>query len=102
MDSRHTEEQRLDQPVTPDAEDDDFFREINDRILELGHRFGLQEDELELVCESDDSGCTARVVIPADDFERLRAEDGHHLVVEGHERSGRVVFRGDGYVVVEA
>ena len=35
--------------------DDDFPREVNENILEIGERFGLYEELLELVCECCDS-----------------------------------------------
>jgi hypothetical protein len=81
---------------------DDVFREINERIVELGERFGFREEPLlELVCECDDRCCTQRVSIPPDAYEDVRAHSGRHLVHEGHERAGRVIADGDGYVVVE-
>jgi hypothetical protein len=73
---------------------------VNDRILELGERFGSHEEPLELICECEDGSCTDRVSISAEEFAELRAEDGLHLVAEGHSRSGRVVRRRAGYIVV--
>jgi hypothetical protein len=39
--------------------------------------------------------------IPSAEYEQVRAARRRHVVVAGHEHSGRVVERGDGYVVVE-
>ena len=73
---------------------------MNDRILELGERFGFREEPLELICECENGSCTERVSISAQEFAELRATDGLHLVAEGHTRSGRVVRRSADYVVV--
>jgi hypothetical protein len=86
-------------PPTP-AEPDDLFREINDRIIELGERFGLREERLELICECEDPSCTERVGIAHAEFAELRTAHGSRLVADGHEHSARIVGHGDGYVVV--
>ena len=80
-----------------------LFREINERIVELGARFGYRDEALlELLCECADGGCTERINVPPEAYEEARSTDGRSVVVDGHEHSGRVVGRGDGYVVVEA
>jgi hypothetical protein len=38
---------------------EDLFRAVNDRIMELGKQFGVDEEPLELICECENSGCTA-------------------------------------------
>jgi hypothetical protein len=94
-----TEEQRL--PQEPRLEGaDDFFREVNARILELGKRFGFQEERLELICECEDAACTERVCISAEKFAELRDAAGLHLVAAGHSHAGHVVGSGKGYLVV--
>ena len=100
MESRHRTEER--ERPTPQRSDcgDDLFREVNDRIMELGQRFGVDELPLELICECDDSSCTHRVEISAGAFARLRDIEGLHLVAADHSHPGRVVGRGDGYLVV--
>jgi hypothetical protein len=80
---------------------DDFFREVNERIAELGERFGIQEETLALVCECDDTGCTLHLSVPASEYRNVRGSRGWHVVSSGHEPSGRIVARGEGYVVVE-
>ena len=70
------------------------------RILELGQRFGFRGEPLSLVCECEDGSCTERVAISAEEFAELRATAGLHLVADGHVRSGRVIRRNGGYIVV--
>ncbi|HVD12192.1 MAG TPA: hypothetical protein VNB46_03065 [Gaiellaceae bacterium] len=101
MDGHYTTEDRGLEQQPPPAALDDFFREVNDRIVELGTRFGFRDDTLELICECDDSACTAHICIPSAEYERVRVSKRRHVVLDGHERSGRVVARRDGYVVVE-
>jgi hypothetical protein len=94
-----TQEQELSTTPRPVAADG-LFREVNDRILELGERFGFRGEPLELICECENGSCTERVSISAEEFAELRAKDGLHLVSEGHTRSGRVIQRSAGYIVV--
>ena len=74
------------------------MREVNENIAELGERFGLHEETLELMCECGVPGCTERIQVPADEYERL-ATAGRRIVVPGHER-GRSFREHDGYVVL--
>ena len=100
LEGQYTTEDRGVEQESPPALDD-FFREVNDRIVELGTRFGFRDETLELICECDDSGCTQHMSISTADYEQVRLEQRRHVVVAGHEHSARVVDRGDGYVVVE-
>jgi hypothetical protein len=79
---------------------DDFFREVNERIIELGERFALGEDTLELICECADTTCTQHVSIACADYAQVREAPGRRVVIAGHEHTCRVVARGGGYVVV--
>jgi hypothetical protein len=100
LDGQYTTEDRGVEQQPPPAFDD-FFREVNDRIVELGTRFGFRDETLELICECDDSACTKHMSISSAEYEQVRTAQRRHVVVAGHEHSGRVVGRGDGYVVVE-
>ncbi len=76
---------------------DDFVREVNENIAELGERFGLHEETLELICECGDSACAERVAVPADEYERLHAE-GRRIVALAHADGAE---RRAGYAVVD-
>jgi hypothetical protein len=82
---------------------DDLFREVNERIVELGRRFGIQDSQLELLCECKDGACTERVLISPLEYAEVRLVACRHIVVPGHEPAGRghVVERRAGYVVVD-
>lgn len=80
--------------------DDDFVREVNESILELGERFGLHEERLELGCECGDHSCREHLAVPTADYERLVHQGDYLVVAPGHEH-GRVLRRGNGYVVCD-
>jgi hypothetical protein len=95
-----TTEDRRDVQATPPPVSDDFFREVNARILELGSRFGLGSETLELICECGDTTCTERFSILCSAYAEVREAAGRRVVVTGHERTCGVIARGDRYVVV--
>ena len=70
-----------------------LFRDVNERIAESAKRFYAQEAEF--VCECADPGCTERVHASLDEYEKVRQDGTHFLVVPGHEdaRVERVVAR---------
>ena len=71
---------------------------MNESIVELGERFGLRGETLELLCECQSPHCSERVVIPLEEYERLH-EAGRHVVALGHEPGGGA-GSGEGYAVV--
>ena len=76
----------------------DFVREVNENIAELGERFGLHGETLQLICECGDPSCAERIEVPADEYERLHAA-GRRIVAPGHARSA-ASERHVGYAVV--
>jgi hypothetical protein len=77
---------------------DDFVREVNENIAELGERFGLHEETLQLICECGESGCAERVEVPADEYERLHAA-GRRIVAPVHAEDASEARAG--YAVVD-
>lgn len=79
------------------------FREVNERLRELGESFSLVSELAEFVCECGNSGCTERVQMPLSDYESIRSDPKWFLVVKGHELPDyeRVLSEYEGYVVVE-
>jgi len=100
LNGRQTADDRATAEPQPRQDQDDFFREVNERIVELGERFGLGEKTLALICECGDTTCTTRLSVPCTEYEQVRETPGRRVVVAGHERATAVVMRGDGYVVV--
>jgi hypothetical protein len=85
------------------AQNEVVFREVNERLRELGKSFSVVGEPAEFVCECGDSGCTDRVQMPLSDYERVRSNPKWFLVVKGHEELDYevVVKEEDGYVIVE-
>jgi hypothetical protein len=83
------------------AKTESFFRDVNERIAESAERFGAEEAEF--VCECHDAGCTHRVESTLEQYEEVRSDPTHFLLVDGHEADDieRVVARRRGGVVVE-
>jgi hypothetical protein len=78
-----------------------IFREVNERIAELGEVPHLVEAEF--VCECADASCNEQVRLSQAEYEAVRAEPVRFFVVPGHERAGidRVVEAHEHYLVVD-
>jgi hypothetical protein len=85
------------------GENEVLFREINERLRELGEAHSLVGEESEFVCECGSSSCTERVVMPLATYEEIRSSPTRFFVIKGHELPDyeRVVAENDHYVVVE-
>ena len=63
------------------------FRELNERLRELGERFGVGDNEmLDLVCECGTETCTQRIAMSPSEYEELRADPGQFAIVPGHDQ----------------
>ena len=83
------------------ANTESLFRDVNERIAESAQRF--ESPDAQFVCECAEAACTERVSAPLDDYEQVRSDATHFLLVPGHEdeRVERVVERRRRYQVVE-
>jgi hypothetical protein len=70
-----------------------LFRDVNERIAESAERFDA--DEAEFLCECSDPECAERIPAALEEYESVRANGTHFLLVPGHEdtRVERVVER---------
>lgn len=91
---RRTEEARI-------ARTESVYRHVNERIAETAETF--ESDETLFVCECADMDCQDRLEVPIEEYEEVREEPTHFLVVNGHEEPGyeRVVGREPGYAIVK-
>ena len=83
------------------ARNEAVFRAVNERIRELGARFG--SEGFEFICECADETCTERVRLTVDQYDHIRALPTRFVVVAGHEASPlveRVVFRNPQFAIV--
>lgn len=76
------------------------FRAVNERLESISERLDLAP---EFVCECSDLRCAERLIVPLEEYERVRAHGDRFLVRPGHERPDveLVVDEGPGWVVVE-
>jgi hypothetical protein len=88
------------------ARNEALYREVNERIAELGERARqtLPEGRIEILCECGvGGGCGERVPVPLEAYEQVRAQDDRFVVKPGHETPDLeyAVDWNDDYVVVD-
>jgi hypothetical protein len=83
------------------ARNEVLFREVNDRIAELGP--GNPDGDFHIVCECATTGCQERLLVPITGYERIREHPRRFFVVPGHtiEDVEDVVERHGSFDVVE-
>ena len=93
------------------AQNEAFFRNVNDNIRNVANEFASRDDSYEFVCECADASCTMRMTLTLAEYETVRAspvrfvlapghvvpeietvveQEQHHVVVEKHGAAGRV------------
>jgi hypothetical protein len=77
-----------------------IFREVNERLEEVGEAFGLEV--LDMICECADIGCAERITVSVQAYEALRSNPRLFAVAPGHTVADveEVVQRRKGYDVV--
>jgi hypothetical protein len=85
------------------ARNENWFREVNERLEDRASDQSAGGRSFEIVCECDREDCTERITISFAAYESIRAEGRTFLVVAGHSDQAieRVVGSGEGYEVVE-
>lgn len=80
-----------------------LFREVNERLRDLGESFSLVTEEAEFVCECANTTCVERVHMSLSSYEEIRSDPKRFFVVKGHEilEYEKVVADDSGYFVVE-
>ena len=95
------------------ARNEDFFREVNDRVRDAAEQYGGDDHRYEFFCECSDAECTERVLLDLAEYEHIRAEPTRfvvkkhhvipeiehvvetvpdHIVIEKHGTAGRVAI----------
>jgi len=93
------------------AQNEDFFRQVNEQINAKAESHGLDSHEYAFFCECADTTCTERVLLTLAEYEHIRAEATRfvvkhthvvreiehvvetvhdHVVIEKHGEAGRV------------
>jgi hypothetical protein len=91
------------------ARNETLFRNVNERLKEIDDRLDTAAvgapvaEREEFFCECGTLGCTARFSMTRDQYEAVRANPTHFVVLPGHEdgRIERVVDRQPAFTVVE-
>ena len=79
------------------------FREVNERLRELGEGFSLVSEEAQFVCECGNSACAERIQMSIGAYEEIRSDPKRFFVVKGHEtlEFEKIVEEREGYLIVE-
>jgi 5-bromo-4-chloroindolyl phosphate hydrolysis protein len=80
-----------------------LFRAVNKRLEEMNSEFEVMTETFTIACECADVNCVQMIDIRAEEYEAVRAEPRHFVVVSGHVYPDveKVVGESDGYAVVE-
>jgi hypothetical protein len=84
------------------AKNESLFRVLNENISGLASNLG-GDAPFEFICECSTSGCFERLSLTLPEYERVRQDGTHFLLVDGHEdiEIEQVVDHHPEYVVVE-
>ena len=95
------------------AQNEHFFREVNERLNESADSHGSDSHSYEWVCECSDAGCAERIVMTLLEYEQIRSKPTRfvvkknhvipeiehvvetvpdHMVIEKHGEAGRIVM----------
>jgi hypothetical protein len=95
-----TTEERSERRKDRLARNEALFREVNERVREVGERAGL--DMIDFICECGDADCTAAVSLTESEYEQIRADPLLFAILPGHAMPEveDVVSKGDRFQVV--
>jgi hypothetical protein len=85
------------------AQNEDFFRRVNERIRELADGHGADQHAYEFLCECGDTACMERVTLTLAEYEAVRADATRFVLADGHNDGTieKVVAASADHVVVE-
>jgi hypothetical protein len=85
------------------ARNEAFFREVNERIMDVASGLGGGETAYEFLCECSDPQCTQRLTLRPSEYEHIRANGARFVVVPGHQEPEieKVTEREPAHLVVE-
>ena len=85
------------------AKNEELFRKVNERIEALSQAVAQDDSLMEYLCECDRPDCYGRVKATRSEYEAVRAEPTHFIVLAGHEdpRVERVALSNERFLIVE-
>ena len=75
-------------PGDPRERNEALFREVNERIEDIGTSFAPDDEPMLFLCECDDKECVEKVSATRAEYEAIRAVATHFVVLPGHEDPG--------------
>ena len=66
------------------AQNEHFFREVNEKVKEVAESHGSDSHQYEFVCECSDNLCAERVSMTLREYEQIRAEPTRFVVKKNH------------------
>jgi hypothetical protein len=90
--------------IKRNADNQNRFRDVNERVMETNARFDLDGEThraVEVLCECGRAHCADRVEVTREMYERLRADPETFVLTPGHEEGvvERIVERAPAYVI---
>jgi hypothetical protein len=85
------------------AQNEAFFRSVNERIRDLADGHGSDQHAYEFLCECADPACVDRVTLTLEEYEAVRADATRFVLAEGHDDGTieKVIEVAHDHVVVE-
>jgi hypothetical protein len=85
------------------AKNEDLFRDVNERIETVSEGAPRGDTFTEYLCECDRPDCYDRVKATQEEYESVRAESTHFIVVPGHNdpKIERVALSNERFMIVE-
>lgn len=83
------------------AQNEVIFRRVNEHVRAAEER--VSHDYPRFICECSNIDCDRRVLVPVDDYKRIRQDVTHFFVFPGHAMPDieRVIETHDDYEIVE-
>lgn len=66
------------------AQNEDFFREVNEKINAKAESHGADAHKYAFFCECSDAACVERVMLTLSEYEHIRAEPTRFVVQKDH------------------
>jgi len=85
------------------AHNEELFRNVNERIETVSQTVARDDTMMEYLCECDKPYCYERVRATREEYESVRAEATHFIILAGHEdrRVEIVILSNERFLVVE-
>jgi hypothetical protein len=62
-----------------------LFRQVNERLRELGESFSVVAEKADFICECSNERCAEQIQLPLEEYERIRSDPTHFVVIRGHQ-----------------